>query len=286
MSWAERNRDLADRIRAYVLAFQDRKPAVFEHFQGGSDPVFPMEAGSDRGVGLLLYYCSLYQGIGEERLLRVLSYLWREYGPDIFRLNHLPFADLQARIQSLDDLDDWEIWPQVPGILRSVADFFYRHGKLMPWVYEVGNGEHCIEIISQEIFLMGKTSVFRSKSRYFLWMLTRLEGVDPGRFWTADTRMTLTLGHGRFVREFGPLKGRKRVPWTTPAEKLVWFNAFYRVLFPDRPWLVFLAFDAFMRPQSGYFRTPGGPPPVWQCRAVVGGCVNCPLAPECPGRDF
>lgn len=286
MSWEERNQDLADRIRAYVLEFRDVKPAVFAHFRGGADPVFPLDVASDRGTGLLLYFCALYQNIGEQRLVRVLAYLWKQYDKDLFRVSRLPFLDLQDKVKALTDLHDWPLWPKVPGILRSVADFFFRHGKIVPWVYAEADGEKCVDVLSEEIFLMGKTSVFRSKARYFLWLLTRLEGVDPSRFWTPSTRLTLTLGHSRFLHEFGPLKGRKSAPWVTPAEKLDWFNRFYRLLFPESPWLVFAAFDAYLRPPIGYHARLGGPAPEWQCRTVLKGCPNCPLAPECPGRDF
>lgn len=286
MSWEESNRDLVERIRAYVLEFKNVKPTLLTHFDGGSDPVFPLVASSDRGIGLLLCFCSLYQNIGEGRLVRILAYLWKHYDQDIFRLNRLPFADLQDRMKALTDLDDWPIWSKAPGILRSVCDFFFRHGKVLSWVHALGDGEKCVNILTEEIFLMGKTSAFRTKARYFIWLLTQLEDADPARFWTPATRMTLTMGHGRFVREFGPLKSRKSAPWSSPAEKLDYFNRFYRLLFPAAPWMVFTAFDAYMRPQSGYRNGPGAPPPEWTCRKIIGGCVKCALAPECPGRDF
>lgn len=286
MSWAERNPDLLHRIRAYVLAFQNVNPGVFAYFKGGTDPIFPLEPGSDRGMGLLLFFSSLYQNISEGRLARVLAYLWRQYDQDLFRINRMPFAELQSRLKALTDLEDWVLWPKAPGILRSVADFFYRHGKLLPWAQAQGDGEKCINILSEEIFLMGRTSVFKSKARYFLWLLTQVEGAEPARFWTPNTRLTLTLGHSRFLREFGPLKGRKIVPWSTPAEKLDAFNRFYRLLFPEAPWKVFTPLDAFLRPPPGHFAGLGAPAPEWMCRKALGGCANCPLAPECPGRDF
>jgi hypothetical protein len=286
LSWARENRELLDRIRAYILEFKDSRPAFFENFQGGSDPIFPLEVHSERGVGMLLYFCALYQGIGEGRLSRVLAYLWKQYDKDLFRLGRLPFLDLQDRMKALTDLHDWPLWSKSPGILRSVADFFYRHGGLLAWVHAQGDAEKCITTLSEEIFLMGKTSLFRSKARYFLWMVTRIDGARPERFWTPETRLPLTLGHGRFIREFGPLKGRKAVPWTRPEEKLDFFHRFHRLLNPDAPWLVFPALDAFMRPQAGPRKETEKAAPEWLCRKVLGGCVRCPLAPECPGRDF
>ncbi|HLP41533.1 MAG TPA: hypothetical protein VK465_08505 [Fibrobacteria bacterium] len=286
MSWEERNRDLLERSRAYVLEFKDEKPPVFENFAGGADPLFPLELNSDRGVGLLLFFSALCQNISEERLVRVLAYLWKQYGTDMFRLNRLAFDDLHGRIMALTDLHDWPLWTRTSGVLRSVGDFFFKYGPLVPWVYAKGDGEACVEVLCEEIFMMGKTSAFRGKARHFLWMLTQIDSVEPSRFWTPRTRLAPTLGHGRFLREFGPLKGRKSAPWTTPEEKLDFYNRYFRMLYPSTPWVVFLALDAFMKPQPGYHRAPGAPPPEWQCRKVVRGCPNCPLAPECPGRDF
>ncbi len=289
MSWEERNPERIERIRAYVMEFRAAKPGILEHFQGGADPIFPMQAASDRGAGMLLFFCSLLQNISEGRLVRVLAYLWKQYDQDLFRINRLPFADLQSRIRTLTDLRDWPIWPKSPGILRSVGDFFFKHGRLVPWAYSIGDGEKCVETLCEEIFLMGRTSVFRSKARYFIWILTQLDGVDGSRFWTPATQMPLTLGHARFLREFGPLKDRKISPWITPAEKLAWFNRFYRVLFPASPWVVFTALDAYLRPIA--FSGKGGnvgqdAPPEWHCRRILKGCGNCPLAQECPGCDI
>lgn len=289
MSWEERNPERLDRIRAYVLAFRDAKPGILSHFQGGADPIFPLPAASDRGVGLLLFYCSLLQNISEGRLVRVLAYLWKRYDQDLFRINRLPFADLRDSLKLLTDLRDWPLWPKSPGILRSVGDFFFTHGRLVPWAYAVGDGERCIGILSEEIFLMGKTSAFRSKARYFLWLLTQLDGVDATRFWTPATQMTLTLGHSRFLREFGPLQGRKSAPWITPAEKLAWFNRFYRLLFPAAPWMVFTALDAYLRPAAPPAPAPAtgsDGAPEWHCRRILRGCANCPLVPECPGHNL
>ena len=63
MSWEERNPERIERIRAYVMEFRAAKPGILEHFQGGADPIFPMQAASDRGAGMLLFFCSLLQNI-------------------------------------------------------------------------------------------------------------------------------------------------------------------------------------------------------------------------------
>lgn len=223
--------------------------------------------------------------------MRVLAYLWKEYDLDFFRLNKLPFGELQARMQRLTDLEGWELWPKVPGILRSVCDFFFRHGKLLPWVYAQADGEASVRTLAEEIFLMGKTSALRSKPRYFLWLLTQLPSTQPELFWTRETMLPITRGHLRFLREFGPLKTRKISPWISPEEKLAYINRFFRMLAPDRPWTVYLALDAYLRSPV---LAPKGSQAIfplmeagndWACRKIQGGCLQCPLVPLCPNRE-
>jgi hypothetical protein len=291
LTWVERNREQIENIRAYVLGFQNVRPPVFRWFQGGAEPVFPWAPQSDRGTAMLLFFCALYQNIREEKLIRFLAYLWKEYDKDVFRLNKVPFAELQERVQRLTDLSDWVLWSKVPGVLRSVCDFFFRHGRLLPWVQVLGDGEKAIEILSDEIFMMGKTSVFKSKPRYFLWLLTQMEGVKAESFWGPKTRLPITPGQMRLLREFGPLKNRKRAPWSTPEEKLGYCNRFFRFLVPERPWSVYTALDAYLKP-NGFSRPSASPQNPdsreerkWLCRDVLGGCLQCALVANCPGRE-
>gem|GEM_PF-1387203 len=291
MTWVERNTDQIEKIRAYVSGFRDFRPFPFEYFQGGTTPLFPLTPQSDRGTALLLCFCALYQNIRDEKLMRVLAYLWKEYDTDFFRLNKLPFGELQARIARLTDLEGWELWTKVPGILRSACDFFFRHGKLVPWAHGQADGEACVRIMAEEIFLMGKTSALRSKPRYFLWLLTQLPDAEPARFWTPATLLPITRGHLRFLREFGPLKTRKIAPWITPEEKLAYVNRFFRMLAPDQPWTVYSALDAYLRPSTPKPKSiqtlfPAEPPDKnWLCRQVQGGCLQCPLVAICPNRE-
>ena len=308
MTWVERNRDHIEKIRTYVLGFRDSKPQVFDWLAGGREPLFPYPPESDRGTAILLCFCALYQGISTEKLMRLLARLHEEYGADFFRLGKLPFDELQARIQSHPELGKWDILAKAPGVLRSVSDFFFTHGRVLPWIYTLGDGEEVVRILCEEIFLMGKTSALKSKPRFFLWLMTQLPGVDAARFWTPETRLPLTPGHLRFLREFGPLKNRKQSPWVTPEEKLDYCNRFFRMLFPQNPWIVYTALDSYLKPHG--FRVPkpdrtrtarfltfasagkegaaagaAGLEQQWACREILGGCLQCILAPECPGRE-
>jgi len=290
LTWVERNRDHIEKIRTYVLGFQNIRPPVLEWFAGGREPLFPYAPESDRGTAILLCFCALYQGIPAEKLIHLLAHLHEEYGKDFFRLSKLPFDELQARMEARKELKQWDILEKAPGVLRSVSDFFFKHGRVVAWVHSVADGEEVVRILCEEIFLMGKTSALKSKPRYFLWLLTQLPGAEPARFWKAQTLLPLTPGHLRFLREYGPLKNRKRSPWITPEEKLDYCNRFFRMLFPENPWQVYTALDAYLKP-NGHWNPllpvpkEDGLEPKWLCREILGGCLQCILAPECPGRE-
>jgi hypothetical protein len=292
----ERNPKLIGDLHTFILDFQSVKPGVFEFFQGGSaNTFFPLKPESDRGVALLLCYCALYQNISEKKLVRFLAYLWEAYGTDLFKLNRMPFQALQDKVHAFEGLENWELMPKVPGILRSVCDFFYKRGPLIAWVHKTADAEESVQVLSEEIFFMGKTSQFKSKPRYFLWLLTQLPGAQPELFWTDRMLLPITAGHVRLLRDFGPLKKKRNSPWTTPAEKLNYCNRFYRMLFPGKSWMVYTALDAYLKATGPFLSpaastlapaTPGmSPNKIWRCRQVLGGCINCILAPECQGRD-
>lgn len=289
MTWVERNKDHIEKIRTYVLGFQNARPPVFDWFAGGREPLFPYAPESDRGTAILLCFCALYQGVPSGKLIRLLAHLHDSYGKDFFRLGKLPFDDLQARIGAWKELRQWDLLSKAPGILRSVSDFFFKHGRPGRWLHDLADGEAAVNMLCEEIFMMGKTSALKSKPRYFLWLMTQLPGADPARFWTASTQLPITPGHLRFLREFGPLKNRKHSPWVTPEEKLAYCNRFFRLLFPENPWCVYTALDSYLKPEGpipGLLSGPEpAPPRVWLCRNLLGGCLQCIFAPDCPGRE-
>jgi len=279
-SWVERNQVHLGNLRAYVEGFRGHAPSAFAWFEGGSKARFPFSPGSDRGAAMLLCFCALYQNIPEARLMAMLADLWDGYGTDFLRLNKLSFEELQTRIEADRALGNWGIRKQAPGILRSVCDFFFRHGSPLAWVRSVSNGEECVRILCEEIFLMGKTSLFKSKARYFIWLLTQVPDSHAEAFCTEKTLLPITPGHLRFLREFGPLKERQSVPWRGPEEKLAYLNRFFRLLAPEAPWSAYAPLDAYLKAVD-----PKRTPPQWECRVKLGGCLQCPLAPLCPGRE-
>jgi len=292
LTWVDENAQSISQLRTYVLNFQKVKPSVFDYFVDGATAQLPLAVNSDRGVAFLLYYCALKQEITEKKLMGLLVSLWNFYEADLFKINRLPFDELQSKILLHQELKDWEFLPKAAGILRSVSDFFYHFGKILPWIMEKKSGEKSIQILSDEIFMMGKTSVLKSKARYFLWLLTQIFESETDTFWDHKTLVLTTPGHTRALREFGPLKNRKSTPWTTTLGKTQYLNRFYNLLFPNQSWKVYTAFDLYLKPLDLNSKTPLSSPSIlaansktWKCKIILKGCINCVLAPTCPGRD-
>ena len=286
MTWIERNPDLIQKIRLYISDFQKIKPTLFDYFQGGRKEAFPFEAQSDKGCAILLFYCSLNQNITEEKLIQFLQFLWMEYHTDIFKLNRLPFQNLQEKIASEKRFQKWEILDKTPGILRSVCDFFYAKGPILPWIQSQNDADLSAKILSEEIFLMGKTSSQKFKPRYFLWLITQLPNAKPELFWNSTTQIMITPAQIRFLREFGPLKNKPKMPWVNSLEKSDYCNRFYNFLFPARSWMVYAALNAYLNPLS-INRSPLllSIEKKFQCRELLGGCLNCSMVPFCPGFE-
>jgi hypothetical protein len=287
LTWVERNPECIAKIRTYISDFQNVKPKLFDYFEGARTPVFPFKVESEQGLGLLLFYCALYQNISQARLIRLLQDLWIAYGSDFFALNRLPFDTLQNRIQAMTDLEDWVLTTKAPGILRSVCDFIHKHGPILTWVRTSKEVSDPVLVLADEIFFMGKTSDFKSKPRYFLWLLTQLPNAKPEQFWNSQSLVPITSGQIRFMRDFGPLKGKRHSPWVTAKEKLDYCNRFYQMLFPGKSWMVYTALDAYLKATTAspslFEKSPKEK--IWLCRQFLSGCLNCVLASECQGCE-
>lgn len=282
--------DLLDKIRLYAEPFEGCAPPLFALFPGGAPEhapaVFPFAPDSDRGLGILLLAASLHRPGGEAAAARILADLYRIYGNDIFKLNRLPFETLRdavnASIAGAGDLckgmEEAER-NRIPGILRSVCDFFYRIGPLGAWLASAPDWETRAGELCNEIYWMGLRSRTRNKARLFFWLACQVPGFGARpemKRQALDFQWPVTDTHMRFWIDIA------KPPFTlrsgagggrTPEERLAAFAAFGRVLFPAAPWRLFLPLDSYLRRDGrGSFR----------CRTAQGGCRPCPLAKLCP----
>src|SRR5690606_32159675 len=106
---------------------------------------------------------------------RVIAGLYHQYGTDIFRLYRLPFEALRGRTDALAAHSVVAERPRIPGILRSVCDFFYRVGPLVSWM-AAADWEQRAGEIAQEIYWMGARSPTRTKARLFFWLACGIPG--------------------------------------------------------------------------------------------------------------
>jgi hypothetical protein len=279
--------DTLARLRRYAEAFRAHPHPIFAHFPGESDPVFPFAPGSDRGLGVLLLTASLHQPGAESIGARLLAGLYRAHGNDIFRLNRLPFEPLRDEVAALAPTWEEAARARIPGILRSVCDFFFRIGPLGPWLagqsgelapdWEARAGELC-----HEVYWMGAHSRGRTKARLFFWLACAAggekkegeekEGTFGARYpQAASFGWPVGEGHMRFWIDI--LKPARTAGERTPEERVAAFAAFARTVFPGEPWLLYRPLEDFLRRDgTGSFH----------CRTAQGGCRPCPLSTLCP----
>lgn len=262
-------------LRRYAAAFEAHPPEILAALSG-PEQVFPFEAGSDRGLGILLLCASLYRPGAEADNARLIVSLFERFGSDVFRLNRIPFEDLRDAVESSGAISDAAERARVPGILRSVCDFFYRVGPLGPWLANAPDWEMRVMELCGEIYWMGRHSQMKNKARYFLWL-----AAGTGRYPQAmDFAWPVGEGHLRFYMDFlrapGPRWGAARPPSFDASRRLQTFQALAKETFPEEPWKLFAPLDAYLR-RGGVLQL--------RCRTVQGGCRSCPLASACPAAQ-
>lgn len=259
-------------LRLYASPFANHPPVIVASFPGGKEPQFPFDIGSDRGLGVLLLYASLYRPGAESRAARILVGLYTGLGNDIFRLNRVPFEILQAVLKDLPIAPDDMEQKRIPGILRSVCDFFYRTGSLRNRLDSSEDWETIVRELSEGIYCMGKQSVWRTKSRYFLWLASFQPGFAE-RFPQA-VRFSWPVGDGHARFFYNIIRQRARqAPESTPEARLRVFTELGREAFPVEPWRLFQPLDAYLRMEKEH---------EYLCRKIQGGCQICALAKLCP----
>lgn len=274
MTWVSQNTSLIESIRAYVRAFEKEKPLIFSFFSEGDSPIFDFPLVSEEGTKLLLLYSALYQDIGESDLSQLLVKLYEEHSGKIFLLNEMSFEILKKSIDDFSPPSQWNIKKRVPGIIRSICDFFLVHGNLIQLINGLSSSEDLVKLLSDEIFFMGKSSMMKFKSRFFVWLINCARQGNQNEFWDRKSLLPTTSGANRFMYFIGPLKSRNSVKFTM-EEKLDYFNRFYRLLFQKESWKVYSAFDAFKKKSS---------PHIYECQIILSGCVYCPLDKYCNSR--
>ncbi len=263
---------MLESLRQYARGFEagGRTPPILAHFAGGADPVFPFAPDSDRGLGMLLMAAALYRPEGEEAAARLLAGLYRRYDSSIFKLNRQPFEPLRDAVAELAPRLDPEDRDRIPGILRSVCDFFYRVGPLGAWLAAAPDWEARAGELCHEIYWMGAHSRTRTKARHFLWLACQVPGFGARHAQALTFAWPAGEGHMRLLFDvIRPARGF-RIP--APEERAEAFSGLARAVFPGAPW-------RFQAPAEAFLRREG---PDFACRAAQGGCRPCALAPHCP----
>jgi len=268
---------LLDNIRLYARPFAQYSPTIITRFPLGKEPLFPFEMGSDRGLGVLLLCAALYRPGAETRAANLIAGLYSRMGNDIFRLNRISFEKLQGELMKLPMAPDVEEQKRIPGILRSVCDFFFKTGSLGEWMAFANNWEALVAELSAEIFWMGKHSKWHTKSRYFFWLTSFQTDFAVNFPQALGFRWPVGEGHLRFRRNFPPV-GRKPEKYASSKPELqTEFFILGCKIFPEEPWKLFQPLDAYLRPELEH---------EYLCRKLQGSCHSCPLVKSCPAAKY
>ncbi len=227
-------------------------------------------------MGILLLCAALYRPGAENRASQVITGLYARLGNDIFKLNRIPFEVLQNALSDLPIAPDHEEQKRIPGILRSVCDFFYEAGSLEKWLASAQDWETRVQQMSESIYWMGRHSRWRTKSRYFLWLASFQSGFASRFPQSAGFSWPIGEGHARFYRDI--LRAEtKGAPGFSPEERLRFFAAVGKDVFPSEPWKLFGVLDGYLRPEKEH---------EYLCRKLQGGCKPCPLVKRCPAARY
>jgi hypothetical protein len=231
------------------------------------DIPFPIH--SDRGLAFLILFSSLRGLIPDSRLAPVLFELWERWGLDLFRLSHVKYEELANGMVELSGISEGHL-QKIPGVLRSVSDFFFKTGSLKNWLDGCKDGDTVLQALSNDIFWMGKSSVYRNKPRFFLWLLNATHYPNAELF-----RMALppiTQGHIRFILEWASTKSKKAFFDASPRIRLEKMAQFLVKSGLPSAWQAVPALNGFLEKiDINRFR----------CQTVWSDCSLCPMVGYC-----
>lgn len=257
-------------IQSYVKGFESYKPPSFYWAKGELQSQLPFPLRSERFLRWQLFKAGLYQNLGEAGVDKLLLGLYTCYRDDLFQISKFPSAELHSTLNQFSQYQTWSLWPKVPGILRSISDFFLIHGSLKEMIRTHSSLSILENFLCEEIFYFGKKSVNRFKARYFLYCLLK---ILPD---TLESHPSISLwphteGFWRFHHKFNPSKSFTQV---SPEEILGYVNRLYQKWDPSGKGNAFIAFHQFLQ---------RGGDQGYNCQKQFLLCTTCPLAEICPG---
>ncbi len=280
MTWVDSNQHVITGLREFTEKFHALEHPL-EHWK--TSLALPFSWTSNRGIACLLIYASLEPELGKVHALQLMEKLWNFFGEKIFALSKVSFNELLIQCSTENQKSD--VTDRLPGILRSLSDFFFEHRSLINWIVECESSECCVEILSQKLFRMGSVSPQRYKARLFCCLYCELNDSFKdeievsgtyGKFWSSDSLVPYSRNQWLMLSTIGPMVNRKK-KITSLMERMDYTNRFYRYLFPKRSWMVRRAFDSF---GSKMFTNH------WDCQAQLKGCLQCSLQAFCPNVNM
>lgn len=228
----------------------------------------------DQRLGWTLLGSALHQGIALPALLKFLDALHASIGPEGLHALPAPRESLidNAMRRSLSK-GEWELAPQVPGIIWSVGLFIRQRGEPMSsWLAR--QSPRTLWRDCGEIHYMGRSGATRPKVLAWIQRLRARPPLGLGFSLPKDggePPAPITPGARRWMAWIGPYKA-SGYGEATPERKAALIQEAYGRLSPEDKELASHGLSFYTEPDgSGYL-----------CSTMQNGCSICPLLCFCP----
>jgi len=233
------------------------------------------ESPSERAAWLLLG-CALQQRIALSDLTLFMESLYRSLGSNgLVALPAPRETTIRQSMAALGKGREWELAPQVPGIVWSVGQFVRSRGMpFAEWLDQTSPRD--IWRDCGEIHYMGRSSPLRPKILAFLhriaapapaglgWILVNEGGRPP---------LPASPGARRWLAWIGPYEESGYADASTALRMRIVVEAYGRIK-PEAPWKATHGLQFFTEPFDDSYL----------CAKNLGGCYNCPLTNDCPRK--
>lgn len=184
---------------------------------------------------------------------------------------------IQSCLDKWAPTGEWELSPQVPGIVWSVGLFVRNRGiKLDAWALQAAPRD--IWRDCGEIHFMGRSSAQRPKVLEFLHRLSSPYPAGLGMVLSdvgGRPPLPASMGARRWLSWMGPYEVMGYAA-ASPARRLQLIGEVYSSSLVKEAWRACHGLQFFTEPaREGYL-----------CSQLMGGCKKCPLCNDCPRSDY
>ena len=273
------------KIKGYILLLEAEVPPMLQNWEEH----FPFSPSSEKGLGILLLYSSLLQGISEKALASWVQKWYELLGDSLLEAQSISYESLYTICSSVPGFANWELSGKAVGIVRSVGDFIQQtkqgtKGGWSVWMEKSYGTEDAVQELAKSIFYMGKRSLTKPKPRTFFWFYTWIiRGMGGEEKPERELFLPITAGGRSLMRAIQKENSKLFSSWIPhgysweagSVEELQAYNQMVKSIFPKESWKVQYPISLYKRRGMGT---------LYKCQEWIGGCDRCPMDSICNKR--